>query len=86
MKILKKPECVVYDTENPNHFEFNPHPEGIYLNIYKFNISGIINNRDYFSIYFKSLYEVKHPIFNDFENSNFYVLMIEPKKRGLKWK
>lgn len=69
MKILKMPEGVIFDTENPNKIEFNPCPKGTKTPLHYLTEENTV--WEFLSKYFKSKSEVQHPIFKNFTNSYF---------------
>ena len=77
MKILKKPENVIYDTENPDVMEFNR--EKLYNLDFLHNLSEK-STQEILSEYFKPYREIycknstPHPIFKDFGKSFFYII------------
>lgn len=73
MKILKRPENVIFDTENPDKMEFNPVPKSLPNPLHHLTTK---TDWDFLSEHFKPKEEIKHPIFNDFGNSYFYCIEV----------
>ena len=71
MKILKRPENVVFDTENPNHMEYLPTAKPQPTPLHQATGRGDL---EFLSEYFQT---EEHPIFRDFGNSYIYVLELE---------
>jgi len=69
MKILKMPEGVIFDTENPNKIEFNPCPKGTRTPLHYLTEDNTV--WEFLSIYFKPEKGTQHPIFKNFINSYF---------------
>lgn len=73
MRILKKPENVIFDTENPEKVEINSE---VIKNPIPLHHSTNVTDWDFLSEHFKSKDEIKHPIFNHFGESYFYCLSV----------
>lgn len=69
MKILKKPENLIFDTENPEKTEFNLEPISIPIPLHH---STDKTDWDFLSQYFKQNDGIEHPIFNNFGESYFF--------------
>ena len=73
MKILKKPENVIYDTENPDKMKFNRVPLGLPTPLQDLTTKTIF---DFLSEHFRPIKEFPHPIFKDFGSSYFYCTVV----------
>lgn len=69
MKILKRPENIVFDTENPFKMDFNSTPKGGIRPLHETIMQA---EWDFLTQFFKGRAGFKHPIFRDFGNSYFY--------------
>ncbi len=74
MKILKKPDNIIFDTKNPNFFEFNPVPKS--LPIIRLNEVSLKSDYDFLSENFSPRENILHPIFLNFGSSYFYCLEV----------
>lgn len=79
MKILKRPDGLIFDTENPNSIEFNPVYQGLgrQAPLYR-TIDRLTHKSDweYLRDYFHPHDGKPHYIFKDFESSFFYYLKV----------
>lgn len=73
MKILKRPENVIFDTENPDKMEFNPTPKELPTPLHQILFK---TDWDFLSEHFKPKENIPHPVFKDFEKSYFYCLSV----------
>jgi len=73
MKILKRPENIVFDTENPDKMKFSTNEKGLPTPLHYITTKS---DFDFLSEYFKAKDGIKHPIFNNFGNSYFYCLEV----------
>lgn len=73
MKILKLPDHVIFDTDNPDKMEFKPSPIFIASSLHQVTSN---TDWDFLSDHFKPVDGVGHPIFKDFGKSFFYVLEV----------
>jgi len=73
MKILKKPENIIFDTDNPEKIEINSDHVKSSIPLHH---STSMTDWDFLSLYFKSKDENKHPIFMNFGESYFYCLSV----------
>jgi len=79
MKIGKFPKGAIYDTDNPNYFEYVDTP-----NQYNVPLHHSHNKTDI--EYLKQYFKEDHPIFNNFGESYFYVQSNEKRAGTLKQK
>lgn len=75
MKILKRPENVIYDTENPDKMEFNSTRIDVDLTTPLHHLTTK-TDWDFLSEFFKPQGRIQHPIFNDFGNSFYYCVKV----------
>jgi hypothetical protein len=75
MKILKHPDNVVFDTENPNIMEFVELPTGkiIYQPLHE-RID--VGEWTFLETKFKPLSNYHHPIFQNFGRAFFYIVKL----------
>ncbi len=73
MKILKRPDNIIFDTEKPNVMEFNPIPNFLPQRLYE-----ITQKSDFDFLYenFPPQNNIKHPVFKDFGTSYYYCLEV----------
>lgn len=76
MKILKRPDGLIFDTENPNSIEFNPGPAGYGLPAPLHEITNMKSDWEYLYDLFPKREGVPHPIFKDFGSSFFYCIEV----------
>jgi hypothetical protein len=73
MKILKRPENVIFDTENPDKMEFKPIPKYLPAPLSEITLK---TDWEFLSVYFKQKEGIEHPIFNSFGSSYFYCVSV----------
>ena len=77
MKILKRPDNIIFDTENPNIMEFKPTFPNLLIPLSE-NI--LTNDYEYLKEFFQPQNNVTHPIFSNFGSSYFYIYYDVKKK------
>ena len=73
MKILKKPDYIIFDTENPNTMEFDP---SIKNSLKLLSATNLETDWVFISENFKPIKNVVHPIFLNFGSSYFYCIEV----------
>ena len=73
MKILKRPENMVFDTDNPDKMEFNPTVKAPLTPLHHLTTQ---TDWDFLLEHFKPVAGKRHPIFNNFGNSYFYGMSV----------
>ncbi|MDO5666043.1 MAG: hypothetical protein Q4G63_12420 [Bacteroidia bacterium] len=73
MKILKRPDNIIFDTENPNVMEFNPTPKGLPIKLSEITLKS---DFDFLSEHFKPRENVNHPIFSKFFDSKYFCVKV----------
>lgn len=71
MIIFKRPECIIFDTENPSKMEFNTTPKGLLTPLNALHQTG---DWEYLTEHFKAAKGIKHPVFNRFTHSYYFGL------------
>lgn len=71
MKILKRPDNIVFDTENPDKMDFNPIPTHGLTPLHQ-TIDK--SEWDFLTQFFTEKKGFEHPIFRDFGQSYFYCI------------
>lgn len=71
MKIIKRPDHIVFDTENPDNMEFNPIP---YRKLTALHQNTLKSDHAFLKEHFTSKNNIVHPIFINFSNSYYYVV------------
>lgn len=71
MKILKRPDNIIFDTENPDKMKFtrqvHPCPTPLFQKTTK-------TEHDFLSDHFRPHQSKEHPIFKDFGSSYYYFI------------
>lgn len=78
MQILKRPDNVIFDTENPDYMEFNPTPNALPTALHHLIAKS---EWDFLSEHFKPRQGIQHPIFRNFSNSHFYCISVGYSKQ-----
>ncbi len=78
MQILKRPDNVIFDTENPDYMEFNPTPNALPTALHHLIAKS---EWDFLTEFFKPRQGIQHPIFRDFSNSHFYCISVGYSKQ-----
>ncbi len=73
MKILKKPDFIIFDTENPDKMKFNRTPLGLPQPL---NAITMKTDYDFLSEHFRPKGDVVHPIFKNFGSSYYYCVSV----------
>ncbi len=73
MKILKRPDNIIFDTENPDNMVFNPAPKAL-----PHPLGELIGKSewDFLEEHFKGKEHSMHPIFNRFGTSYYYCIEV----------
>lgn len=71
MKILKRPDNIVFDTENTDQMEFKPMA---YRSLTPLHQTHVKSDHEFLSEHFKPKNSNAHPIFTNFERSYYYVI------------
>lgn len=71
MKILKRPDNIVFDTENTDQMEFNPLP---YMHLTPLHQIHVESDHEFLTKHFGRKKNSEHPIFTNFGNSYYYVV------------
>ncbi|MFM9952381.1 MAG: hypothetical protein ACKV1O_30910 [Saprospiraceae bacterium] len=71
MKILKRPENIVFDTENPDKMDFTPMPTHGLTPLHQ---TIVETEWDFLTQFFAGIAGYDHPIFKDFGQSYFYCI------------
>jgi len=73
MRILKRPENLIFDTEDPDKMEFSSAFETLPTPLHHVTTK---TDWDFLSEHFKPKDKMQHPIFYDFGNSYFYCVSV----------
>ena len=73
MKILKRPENIIFNTETPNLMEFNPIPLSLPVPL---NQVTLKTDYDFLSERFLPIENIQHPIFLNFGKSYYYCIEV----------
>jgi len=73
MKILKRPDNIIFDTENPNVMEFNLVTSSL---AHPLNEITLKSDWQYLTENFPAIENNLHPVFKDFGESYYYCISI----------
>lgn len=73
MKILKKPDFIIFDTEKPDQMKFSRTPLGLPQPL---NAITMKTDFDFLSEHFRPKDHTVHPIFKNFESSYYYCVCV----------
>ena len=73
MKILKKPDFIIFDTEKPDQMKFSRTPLGLPQPL---NAITMKTDHDFLSENFRPKGEIVHPIFKNFGSSYYYCVSV----------
>jgi len=73
MKILKKPDFILFDTENPDRMKFSRTPLGFPQPL---NAITLKTDYEFLSEHFRPKGNTLHPIFKDFGSSYYYCVSV----------
>lgn len=73
MKILKRPDGLIFNTENPDVIEFNPSPKAL---PHPLHLITLKSDWEYLFDLFPKKEGFPHPIFKDFGSSYFYCIEV----------
>ena len=71
MKILKKPDNIIFDTDKPDHMKFSRIPFGLPESL---NAVTTKTDYDFLSEHFRPNGNIVHPIFKDFGSSYYFFI------------
>ncbi len=77
MRILKKPDHIIFDTDNPDRMIFQTKTEFPHTPLHWINQSG---DWDFLNQHFHPKDGVQHPIFSNFDRSFYFMIDINPKE------
>jgi restriction endonuclease S subunit len=74
MKILKKPDHIIFDTKNPSKMEFRDSSKNAICSSHLHQVrTDNKTDHEYLSQYFHPIDLIPHPIFTNFGSSFFFV-------------